>query len=352
LALAALAAGCGKAGPPVPPEDRVPQPVADLRAIVQEGAVQLTWTNPRRRADNTRLGDLRVARVYRAEDVGAGEPRPALLARRQIRGYREIATIALASAAPTEPDGPAPGGAGVVVRVADRQDIVWGRRYTYVVVTEDGQGHVSPPSERVSVTLLAPPEPPTGLTAVAGEHEVRLTWSPPERFVDGAAVAEPLAYEVLRGPAPGEPAEVVTPAPIETTAMLDRGLESGRTYHYAVRAVRRQAGSLARGQPSARVAATPRDMTPPSPPGDLVATRAADGVRLAWRPSPEPDVARYVVYRAIGDGPFERAGATEAPRTSFIDRDAPRDALRYAVTAVDGAGPPNESARSREVRVR
>jgi hypothetical protein len=246
---------------------------------------------------------------------------------------------------------PGPGGAGATVRVEDRQDFRWGRRHSYVVVTEDAQGHMSPPSPRVSVTVLPAPAPPARLATAAGEHDVRLTWSPPERFVDGAAVAEPLAYEVLRAPGPDAPAEVVTPAPLEATTFLDRGLETDRTYHYAVRAVRRQGSTIVRGQASARVAATPRDTSPPSPPTDLVVTPAPDGVHVGWRPSPEPDVAGYVVYRATADGPFERVGAADAPRTVFLDRDPPPGSLRYAVTAVDGAGRPNESARSREVRV-
>src|SRR3989441_11253550 len=88
---AVLALGaCGKKGTPVSPSLRVPAPVADLRGEVHDGAVELTWTNPTRRNDATKLRDIVAARVYRTEDDGVGDPRPALLARGRIAGAAQI----------------------------------------------------------------------------------------------------------------------------------------------------------------------------------------------------------------------------------------------------------------------
>jgi fibronectin type 3 domain-containing protein len=92
-------------------------------------------------------------------------------------------------------------------------------------------------------------------------------------------------------------------------------------------------------------------MTPPSAPRNLVAIPSEGTVRLAWDASPEPDVAAYVVYRADARGVFTRIGSTRPPTTVFVDREAPRGAQRYAVTAEDSAARPNESARSNEVSV-
>lgn len=337
-----LLGACGRVGPPVPPEDRLPRPVADLRAVVEEGAIRLTWTNPDRRVDNTRLRDLAEARVYRAEDAGEGEPRAALLWRGRVPGYTLVATL--------RPGADGAGGAGAAVSTADTQGLVLGRRYTYVVVTADPLGRLSAPSPRVSVQYLAPPEPPQGLVAEAGEGEVRLRWTPPERFVDGSPLVGALVYEVLRALEPEPPGVVVGP-PVAEPHYLDRAVENDRTYHYAVRALRREADTVARGRPSAPVAATPRDLTPPTPPGDLVAVPAADGVHLAWRPSPEPDVAAYAVYRAAGSGPRVRVGSVGAPTTVFVDRGLPPGTYRYVVTALDRAARPNESGPSNEVTV-
>ena len=220
-----------------------------------------------------------------------------------------------------------------------------------MVVVEDQQGRVSPPSSRVSVTFIAAPEPPENLTAVAGEGQVRLAWSPPTRLVDGRPATGEIRYEVLRAPAPDAPAQLITPAPIAETELTDRGLENDRTYYYAVRAVRQEAGTTARGRPGERTAATPVDTTPPAPPQELVAIPAPRTVRLAWRPSPDPDVAAYVIYRARPGRDFERVGSTQPPATVFTDRDVPSGTWRYTVTALDSALRPNESARSNVVTV-
>jgi predicted small lipoprotein YifL len=80
LALAALAlVACGRKGPPVAPERRVPAPVADLAGLVRPDAIELTWSVPGRRADGTPLRDAAAATVFRTEDEGRGEPRSALL---------------------------------------------------------------------------------------------------------------------------------------------------------------------------------------------------------------------------------------------------------------------------------
>jgi len=117
-----------------------------------------------------------------------------------------------------------------------------------------------------------------------------------------------------------------------------------------VRALRVVAGTTVYGRPSARIAATPRDVTPPSPPTNLVAIPSEGVVRLSWTPSPETDVAGYIVYRAPATGGFERIGSVDVPATTYLDRTVARGTYRYVVTAQDRAARPNESRRSNEVR--
>lgn len=344
VALAALT-GCGRKGSPVAPERRLPQPVAELTGVVRDNAIVVSWVNPNRRADNSRLRDLALARVYRADDAGDGAPRPALLARGRVPGYTEIATVRMGEAGPALVQGDR-------VSLPDRQGLAYGRRYTYVVVTADSLGRLSPPSPRLSVTYIAPPEAPRQLRGEPGERTARLHWEPPATLVDGSpAAAAALAYEVLRAPDADSPLVLVSRTRSVETRHTDAGLENDRVYHYAVRAVRTERGTTAVGPPSARVAVTPRDMTPPSPPRNLVAIPSEGVVRLAWDASPEPDVGAYVVYRADARGDFVRVGSTRPPTTVFIDRSAPRGTQRYAVTAEDAAARPNESARSNEVSV-
>ena len=344
LGLAALTfTACGKKSPPVAPEQRAPQAVADLTGNVDESAIVLSWTPPTRRADNTRQRDVTLMRIFRVEDGGAGEPKSAMLADGRIAGYEEIAAIRGA-----EPEPAVRRGSRLVF--TDRKGLTYGRRYTYVVLTGDRQGRIGPPSHRISVSYAAAPAEPGNVVAEPGERSVRLKWDATTRLLDGNAVTDALRYEVLRAPSADAELTPVSPPGSDTT-LTDANLENDRDYYYAVRAVRIVAGTTLYGRPSPRVAATPRDVTPPSPPANLVAIASAGVVRLSWSPSPETDVAGYIVYRAPAAGGFERIGSTSAPSTTYVDRAVTRGTYRYAITAHDDAARPNESRRSNEVRV-
>lgn len=316
----------------------------DLSALVKEGAIELTWTNPTRRYDGSRVRDLVLARVYRSEDAGTGEPKPAIVSRGRVAGYTDVAEVRLGVHG--SPDAVVESGGRV--HLTDKRALTYGRRYTYVVITEDGQGRVSLPSKRTSVKYIAAPSAPTDVRVTAGDHEVRLTWSPPPQPPEGAG---PVVYEVLRAPSPEAPAEPVTPAPIEAREFVDRNVENDRTYYYAVRALRREAATTARGEASSLIAATPAKSTPPAPPSELIAIPSVSTVRLIWKPSPDADVATYIVYRAGTSGVFARVGSTRPPTTVFVDRDVARGSYRYVVTAESGAVQPLESARSNEAMV-
>jgi hypothetical protein len=344
LTLVGLAAvGCGKKGPPVAPERRVPAAVSGLTAAVEGSAIILSWMNPATRADGTRMKDLTRLRVYRREEPGEGEPKPAILSWGKVVGYDEVAAIRLAAPAPAKVEGNR-------VSWADRINLSVGRRYVYVVTAVDGIGRSSPPSERLAVNFLAAPLPPLNLSATAGEREVRLSWTPPAGLVDGSPLTGGLAYVVLRANSAEAPLQPVTPSPITAASFTDRGLQNDQTYYYAVRAVRSEPAGLARSEPAVTVAATPVGVTPPSAPTNLVAVPSEYAVRLAWNPSPEEGVTGYLVYRASPPGgPYVRLTPVPLQTTVFIDRAVERSrTYSYVVTAVDRAGRPNESARSNE----
>lgn len=345
LVLAAGALGaCARRGAPVAPELRVPAVVRELDALVRVQGIEVSWVNPSRRADGTPLRDLTAVHVFRSEDTGAGDAKPAFLRRGQIAGYTEVATIRLAAPAPAVV-------AGGRVTLVDRQGVTRGRRYTYVVLGEDSTGRTSPPSDRLSVDFVAVPEPPGQVSAEPAEGEARVTWSAPTRLSDGSPAPGGLAYEVFRGSGPEAPLVVLPGPPIPTTSIVDRPLENDRLYEYAVRAVRVDGRTKAVSELTPRIRVTPADMTPPSPPGDLVAIPSERTVRLSWKASPEPDVARYIVYRAPAGGDWQRVGSVVTPGTTFVERDVPRGRWRYAVSAEDAGSRRNESARSSDVTV-
>jgi hypothetical protein len=347
LALAMLAVAlpaCGRKGPPAAPEVRVPQAVTTLSGVVRDGGIELTWSLPQRRLDGSRLVDPGLARVFRTDDDGGGTPKAALLKDDAIPGYTEVATIRLA-----EP--PSPLVRGSRVTVVDRRSLAVGRRYTYVVLTADVDERTSAPSTRLTLTFIAAPEPPGELRAEPGNREVRLSWRPPARLTDGNAVSGTLTYDVLRAATPEAPLTVVARTAPGVTTATDRGVENDRTYHYAVRALRREGETSAEGEPTPSVAVTPVPVTPPAAPVDLVAIPSEGAVRLSWTPSANPEVAAYVVYRAGADGAFLRVGSVRVPGTTFLDRDVPAGTWRYAVTAQDASARALESRRSAEVTV-
>src|SRR5262249_13242166 len=134
-------------------------------------------------------------------------------------------------------------------------------------------------------------------------------------------------------------------------AFEDRGLDNDRTYYYAVRAIRTTASATAAGAAGERVAVTPMKTTPPAPVKDITAVPSRGEVRLSWRPSPERDVATYIVYRIGRGGTPMRVGSVRPPNTTFVDRDVPPGTYRYMVTAQDASARANESDPSNEVTV-
>lgn len=339
-----LSAGCGRVGTPVPPERVAPLPVAELSGVVVARGIELAFTLPARRADNVRLRDLAVVHVFRAEDDGSGEPKPALAAGGRVAGYAEAATIRLADPAPAVV-------AGDRMTVVDTGASATGRRYSYVILAEDARRHVSAPSPRLSVTRIAPPAAPTALRATPGDREVRLEWAGSAALVDGTTATERFVYQILRAPGPEAPVDIVTQTAPGATSFVDRGLDNERPYVYALRALRIARGTVGRSDLSERVSAMPVDTTPPRPPTEVVAIPSEGVVRLVWIGSPDTDVARYLVYRGREGGPLERVGSTAAPGSTFTDRDVPAGRWRYAVSAEDSSSRANESARSAEVSV-
>ena len=92
----------------------------------------------------------------------------------------------------------------------------------------------SDPSEPVCVTPrdTFPPVAPKGLAAVSGSGVVNLIWDP-------NTDADLAGYLVLRGEAPGDTLQPLTPQPIKETRYADRSVKPGTIYVYAIVAVDR-----------------------------------------------------------------------------------------------------------------
>ena len=110
----------------------------------------------------------------------------------------------------------------------------------------------SDPSAPICVTPrdTFPPVAPKGLAAVSGSGVINLIW-------DANTDADLGGYVVLRGEAPGDTMQPLTPEPIRETRYADRSVRPGVTYAYAIVAVDR-ASPPNQSAPSNKVQETAR----------------------------------------------------------------------------------------------
>lgn len=120
------------------------------------------------------------------------------------------------------------------------------------VDTLDGIVTVGPASEPACLTPADrfPPDPPQRLAAIAGVGVINLIWEPNTE-------ADLAGYVVLRGIAPGDTLQALTPSPIRDTTYRDETVRPGERYVYAVVAVDNATPQNVSGQ-SNRVEESPR----------------------------------------------------------------------------------------------
>lgn len=136
------------------------------------------------------------------------------------------------------PDGGAPLNASPLTAPAfERQGIEFGKEQCFVVRTVAMVGTVaveSAASERACTTPsdVFAPAAPKGLSAVAGSGVISLIW-------DANTEPDLAGYVVLRGEAPGDTLQPLTPSPIRDTTFRDTTVKPGVRYVYAIVAVDR-----------------------------------------------------------------------------------------------------------------
>jgi predicted small lipoprotein YifL len=368
-ALAALAAGCGHRGDPLPPLRKVPPPPLEFRLAQRGDALELRATAPSASVDGVAYEALTLEFLWasgRQELEKAGERRavPAL------PGRRVVQTLPL----------PAP---GTIVRAAAR-GVAGGRR---------GQ-------RTLTETLVVQPplDAPHDLTAVLAGDGVALAWrgARPKEPVPPPAPAPtgPSKGGATRPAAPGsgtQPAPVSPPAeepagakaggegpaekvpgeamaeegprhsgflvyrrlgsaaydaslveePVERRSLEDSVVPQGETACYVVRAVA-STGPLVESAPSNEACVEVRDVAAPATPAGLAVLPREGALEVLWAPSVEPDLAGYRVYRAGAGGEMEKVAELATTRASWLDETArPGIVYRYSVSAFDRAG--NES---------
>lgn len=315
LAIAAilgLLAGCGYPGPPLPPALNIPKQISDFRADQTGDWIFVRFTLPVQTTENLAVGELQAITLYAGPDDGNFNPEAwgAAAVRYQI---------------------PA-GATEYSIPVTD-----WvGRRIILTVRTTGPSGRDSDYSNFSFLNVGAPLAMPSSVSAKNVEDGVALTW-----------IGNAPRYQVLRAIASNPDAEAEPLAEVERAEFLDNTTVYGARYRYTVLGLD---GETRRSLPSEPVEITTVDTFPPTIPTELTAVAGPASIDLSWVSSVGEGLAGYDIFRAAGDGAFERIDQRIAV-PAYTDRTArPGQPYRYKVSAIDTAG--NESDPSAEASAR
>lgn len=338
LALAPL--GCGKRGDPTPPPRTIAQPVADL-AVRQRGLeVVLEFGHPKATLAGLALPGLAEVKVFEATKAAPEGAVPTIDARELELAARPLLTLAGA-----ELTGAISGDRLTARFRLDAAALAPPTARFYAVRTLATGGEWSPWSNVATLVPRAAPEPPGGLQVTAKKGGVELAWSAPAAAVEG--------YQVYRR----EATRTAYGAPIAsldaaTTAYQDLAVAYGQRYIYTVCSLGARTPAVVESAPAGEREIDYQDRFAPEPPRALRALGGPNEARLLWEPSPDPDVAGYVVFRADPEQEFRRVTAEPLAGLAHVDGGLGSGLVfRYRVAAIDRAGNLGEPGETVEARV-
>jgi hypothetical protein len=393
LIVVLVSVSCGKKGPPLPPLVKLPAAPTEVTADRRGGTVELRLVLPSANTDGTRPANVDSVDVY-AATLPATVGGPPLTDAQWLKVAKKVDTIAVK--APRDPDDTSdpddpdvvpeePEGAGLDQgAVAHASEVIGASMLapvelpkelrvqpkpkgvestgplvgaplsaplrTYAAVGVTTRGKNGPVSKRATIPLIPPPPPPSSLKFTYDENQVTLTWMPASDSASAAngdasvlpstpiGVASPtLAYTVydVTGPEPLK----LTKTPIAETTTVDPRIVWNEKRCYVVRTTETFVGQSIESEPSPKACETLTDTFPPAAPKALTAVPTDGAINLIWEPSPERDLAGYIVLRATGTGAdLQPITPTPIADPSFKDTVPAGVRYVYAVQAIDKAG--------------
>ena len=242
--------GYAKTGPSAP---------TGLQAAAGDGQVTLTWSNP---------GNTAISKYQFRESTDGGT---------NWSTWTDVPS------------------SGATTTSHTRRNLTNGTAYTFQVRAVIDQGN-TPGTASTSVTATPrqqPPATPSGLSAQAGDTQVRLTWTNP-----GDSLISKYQYRVSAdGGTNWSPNWTdVSGSGAGTTSYTVTGLTNGTTYRIELRSVR----GASNAGPAASVTAT-AGVPPPARPTSLSAQVGDGQVSLRWSNPGNSAISKYQ-YRVSADG--------------------------------------------------
>lgn len=347
LALGAALYACGKKGPPAPPVRILPAAPGAIAARQVGGDIVLTAPLRPTRSDGSPLEP--GARVDVLRMPASPGLKPNLVSERYLVQQFLLEAGTIASLDPKTPEGGATGRVafrdrGAVPDVAAPAGTGGTIGFLYALRVVEPGGKSSPMRAPILVEVALPPSSPGPLEAVVGEGEVRLSWQPAPGPVGG--------YNVYRRAASdgAEPEAPINPSLLTVTEFVDRTFRYDVEYQYFVRSSLAGRATPCESPAGPAYTVKPHDHFAPAAPTGIAVAVEGGQIRVYWFPNAEPDLAGYRIYRRAEDEAEARPiGEVTAAESSFADTGASAGVrYHYAVSAIDGATPINESPRSEE----
>lgn len=400
--------GCGKSGPPLPPLVRMPAAPANIVAERRGDTVDIEFSVPNANTDGSRPANVERVDVYaitgpgsipddqilkhgtKVASIGVKAPRDpdqtveadesdegielpegkGLDQGALARVSEELTPAALTPFDSAAPDGrrKKPADAAEAPQPLIGPAAVPSRTYIGVGITTRGRNGTI--SKRVTVPLVSPPPAPGKPELDYNETAVTVSWAPVTLVGmvqgptgDGLLESRPIGlpvpalsynvYEVAPADAAATAAPTkLTKAPVQVTKFEDPRITWGERRCYAVRSVETADGLSIESGEVASACTTFTDTFPPGAPKGLQALGGESLISLIWEPSPEKDLAGYLVLRGKTPDALEPITPASIQESRFSD--GVQSGLRYfyAVKAVDKAGnvgpvsaPADETAR-------
>jgi predicted small lipoprotein YifL len=328
--------GCGKEGPPLPPEIRIAERTTDLTAFQEGEMAVLQWSYPTMTTAGETLTDIEAVEVWRATLPRAPEPPAPMTAQDRAlqRQLLESEGEVIQSLDPAELAA-ATRGSSLVFNddlnrwregaVGDPETmVVW-----YGVRTICCRKRQSDLSNVVRLLPARPPAPPQGLRLTAGASGIDVQWE-----------AVPEISVVVERSADGTTWTRVTETPVKTGEWRDGEANQGRAWSYRLRSVTWMEGAEVVGDPSAPARIEHPDTYPPPIPENVVCLPEGATVRVRWRLVPGA-VSYVVARRAAGEA---EVLASDLTTVEYTDHQPPLGDITYLVSARDAAGNTSDSA--------